>query len=48
MNNSTETDVIAMDPSKAFDTVPYRRLMERLGISTQLITWIENFSVICY
>ena len=49
MNNGIETDVIAMDLSKAFDTVPHKRLMEKLkfyGINAQLLVWIENF--LCY
>jgi len=49
MNNGIETDVIAMDLSKAFDTVPHKRLMEKLkfyGINAQLLEWIENF--LCY
>jgi len=46
MNNGI---VIAMDLSKAFDTVPHKRLMEKLkfyGINAQLLMWIENF--FCY
>ena len=49
MSNGIETDVIAMDLSKAFDTVPHKRVMERLklyGINAQLLVWIENF--LCY
>ena len=30
MSNGIETDVIALDLSKAFYTVPHRRLMEKL------------------
>ena len=39
MNNGIETDVIALDLSKAFDTVPHRKLMKKLrfyDINTQL------------
>jgi len=47
--NGIETDVIAMDLSKACDTVPHKRLMEKIkfyGINAQLLEWIENF--LCY
>jgi len=49
MNNGIETDVIAMNLSKAFDIVSYKRLMEKLkfyGIKAQLLVWIEKF--LCY
>ena len=50
MNNGIKPDVIVMDLSKAFDTVPHKRLMEKkfkfYGINAQLLVWIKNF--LCY
>ena len=42
----TQTDVIIMDFSKAFDTVPHNRLISKLkyyGINGKIITWISSF-----
>jgi len=39
-------DVIFLDYRKAFDTVPHRRLLEKLrlsGISGRLLNWIKAF-----
>lgn len=41
-----QIDVAILDFSKAFDTVPHARLLEKLhnyGITGRLNTWIENF-----
>ena len=41
-------DVIYLDYSKAFDTVPHRRLVKKLesvGIRGKLLSWIEHFLV---
>ena len=39
-------DVVYLDYRKAFDSVPHRRLMEKLkgfGIHGKLLPWLENF-----
>ena len=39
-------DVLYLDYSKAFDTVPHQRLIKQLetfGISGQVLQWIESF-----
>ena len=39
-------DVIYLDYSKAFDTVPHKRLVKKLesvGIRGSLLKWIEHF-----
>ena len=41
-------DVVYLDFMKAFDTVPYRRLLakaEGFGIANPLLKWIESFLV---
>lgn len=46
LDNSTETDVVIFDFSKAFDVVPHQRLLcklNHLGIDRQLIKWISAF-----
>ena len=46
LDNNTQTDIIIMDFSKAFDTVPHNRLLYKLtkyGITGNLHTWISNF-----
>ena len=44
--NGEVTDTIYLDFSKAFDTVPHLRLLEKLksyGISGDIITWVREF-----
>jgi hypothetical protein len=46
LNNKSQTDMIIMDFSKAFDTVPHNRLLlklDRYGIRNNLLAWISNF-----
>ena len=46
LNQGGQTDVIVMDFSKAFDKVDHQRLLlklNRIGISSQIITWIGAF-----
>ena len=46
LNNSEQVDAIFMDLSKAFDTVPHKRLCNKLsfyGIRGALLRWIESF-----
>jgi hypothetical protein len=46
LDNGTPVDVIYLDFSKAFDTVPHVRLLKKLeayGISGDVKAWIENF-----
>ena len=46
LDNNKQTDIIIMDFSKAFDTVPHNRLLYKLnkyGITDNLHTWISNF-----
>ena len=46
LDRGEEIDCIYMDFSKAFDTVPHRRLVQKLGaygINTSLINWIDDF-----
>ena len=45
LNNSEQVDAIFLDLSKAFDTVPHKRLCNKLsfyGIRGALLRWIEN------
>ena len=42
----TQADVLVLDFSKAFDTVPHRKLSSKLkayGIHGPILHWIENF-----
>ena len=46
IDNGCGIDCIYMDYQKAFDTVPHRRLIEKLkayGIGPNIIEWIEDF-----
>jgi hypothetical protein len=46
LNSQGQTDMVIMDFSKAFDTVPHQRLLHKLshmGIKGSLHTWINNF-----
>ena len=46
LNNRQQTDLVIMDFSKAFDTVPHNRLLLKLqhyGIRNNIHTWIANF-----
>ena len=45
-NKNTQLDVIVLDFSKAFDTVPHDRLLGKLdhhGINGHIHSWISNF-----
>ena len=45
-DHGKQTDVLLLDFSKAFDTVPHKRLLKKLdhyGIRGQLIKWIESW-----
>ena len=46
LNNKFQVDMIILDFSKAFDTVPHNRLLNKLdryGIRNKTHTWISNF-----
>ena len=46
LDNGLQTDVVILDFSKAFDTVPHDRLLHKLnayGIRGQLLTWMTSF-----
>ena len=46
INRRTQTDVILLDFSKAFDTVPHQRLISKLnfyGIRDRSLDWIKAF-----
>ena len=45
-DSDTQADVLVLDFSKAFDTVPHRKLLSKLeayGIHGPILHWIENF-----
>ena len=47
-DSGKQLDVITLDFSKAFDTVPHRRLLGKLhhyGIKGNLLMWTEEFLV---
>ena len=46
LNKKLQVDMIILDFSKAFDTVPHNRLLNKLdryGIRNKTHTWISNF-----
>ena len=46
LNNKSQIDMIIMDFSKAFDTVPHNRLLNKLkryGINNKIHAWISKF-----
>lgn len=46
LDNGYEIDCVYMDFQKAFDTVPHRRLLQKMqayGISSQILRWTESF-----
>ena len=46
MNNHKQTDLLFLDFSKAFDTVPHRRLLNKLifyGIQGPILQWISSW-----
>ena len=48
LNSGFGVDVIYLDYSKAFDSVPQLRLISKLksyGINGNLLTWIQNFLI---
>ena len=45
----TQTDVVVLDFSKAFDVVPHQRLLHKLdhyGIQGTTLNWIQNYLTI--
>ena len=45
-DSNLQTDVIVLDFSKAFDTVPHNRLLHKInhyGVRGHLLTWISSF-----
>ena len=48
LENGEQVDVAYLDFSKAFDSVPHRRLLQKLwayGIGGRLLEWIEDFLI---
>ena len=46
LRDKKQTDVIVMDFAKAFDKVPYKKLIRKLreyGINSSIKQWIESF-----
>ena len=46
LDHGKQTDLLLLDFSKAFDTVPHKRLLKKLdhyGIHGKLIKWIESW-----
>ena len=46
LDSNTQSDVLVLDFSKAFDTVPHRKLLSKLeayGIHGPILHWIANF-----
>ena len=44
--SKTQTDVVVLDFSKAFDNIPHQRLLHKLdhfGIRGTTLNWIQNF-----
>ena len=51
LDNRKQTDIVILDFSKAFDTVPHTRLINKLthyGINKHLIKWINSFLTVPY
>ena len=49
MNNHKQVDLLFLDFSKAFDTVPHRRLLNKLnyyGIQGPIFQWISSWLTI--
>ena len=45
MDNHYQTDLILLDFSKAFDTVPHRRLLAKLKIDNLVWKWIHSWLI---
>ena len=48
LDNKSPVDIIYLDFAKAFDSVPHRRLLEKLkayGITSNLLQWISDFLI---
>ena len=48
IDEGSEIDMIYLDFSKAFDSVPYRRLLKKLeahGIKGKILSWIKDFLI---
>ena len=46
LDNKTQTDVVIMDFSKAFDTVPHNRLLlksSQYGVDGKINDWLSSF-----
>ena len=46
INNNSQVDTVYLDFRKAFDSVPHKRLLQKLdgyGIKGVLLKWLENF-----
>ena len=46
--SKTQTDVVVLNFSKAFDVVPHRRLLTTMGFGEQLYPWLEFSSGSCH
>ena len=48
IEEGSEIDMIYLDFSNAFDSVPYRRLLKKLeayGIKGKILSWIKDFLI---
>jgi hypothetical protein len=46
ISNGNKVDMIYMDFAKAFDTVPHKRLIQKIaayGIKVKILNWITDF-----